>query len=82
MSLDEYAGDNKHISQYNPLKECTKHPIIEALIRQGMIKEGKDLPRIDKEQAFLSQSCFRDHLTPFEKGVKIFIKWVAIQEID
>ena len=82
MPLDKYSEQNKHISLYNPLRQCSKHPIIASLLKQGMIKEGKDMPQIDKSQEFLTQGCFRDHLTPFEKGIKIFIKWTAILEID
>ena len=79
--LDQYQGE-KHISQHNPLEQGPKHPIVEALAKCGQLKKAEDLPKVDLSQEFLSQKCFRDHLTPFEKGIKIYIKWDAICEID
>ena len=34
------------------------------------------------ESEFLSEPCFRDHLSPFEKGIKIYLKSTALLEID
>ena len=55
---------------------------MEALIKYGQLKNGADIAKVDLDEEFFRLSCFRDHLTPFEKGIKIYIKWNSIHAID